>query len=133
MNLFTDTALLAFSHNFTSRHSKNSSREFIHSLGRSRLSRVSLYFFFLCPRRNIGHDRLSQLGTLLASKFLVHYTATNNRLHGIRESSRIIVFAIIEPEGLLIQIAEKMEGFNANVSSFDRSFSKDQKFSSPLV
>src|SRR2546430_15477112 len=53
------------------------------------------------------------------NQFGVGQPLANNRRHRSEETRAIIGFALVEPEYLLIQIAEQMEWFDADVRSSD--------------
>ncbi len=55
----------------------------------------------------------------LASQFGVSQTLVEHLAYEFATSLPIAIrFAIVEPKGLLIQIAEQMEGFDADIGSF---------------
>jgi hypothetical protein len=56
----------------------------------------------------------------------------DGRCH-LAESSAIVVFALVEPEGLLVEIGIKVYRINADVGSFEGPLQQTQKFSRLLV
>jgi hypothetical protein len=88
------------------------------------------YSFLLRLRRLPRHCRRRERFTLLrtlASKFRVAEAPAKDANCGFQESSRVIVFALVEAKRLFIQILDQVERLDVHVSSFQRPFEQTPK------
>lgn len=63
----------------------------------------------------------------------VGQTLADDALGRAEEAHPVGHLAVVEPEGLLVQVAEKVERLDADVGSLDRPLEERPKFSMPLV
>lgn len=60
-------------------------------------------------------------------QFFVGQPLSRNGLDGLNEPVSIFTLALVEPERLLVKIAEQMKRLNANIRAFDRTLQKTPK------
>jgi hypothetical protein len=68
------------------------------------------------PRFNF---RLCRKSVFAARQFEPRKPASGDASNRLQEPSLIVVLPLVEPEGLLIKVAEQVEGLNGNVGAFD--------------
>ncbi len=73
------------------------------------------------------------LASSLANQFRVRDAVTNNLLHDMAEPRRVSGLAVVITKRLLVDVAEQMEGLDADVSPMQPRLSKLEKFSIVLV
>lgn len=76
------------------------------------------------PRRRCGLAFSSRFLLLRADERIVSEAASGDRLRGLNEPLRIIIFPIVESVALLVQVSEKVERLNTNIGAFDRTLEK---------
>jgi hypothetical protein len=75
---------------------------------------------------------LRSRGNVLPDRVCVGEALANDAAHGVNQPAHGFGLPVVEPEHLLIEVAEQVERLNANVDALMPRFNRLQKFSSPL-
>src|SRR5688572_4957458 len=75
-----------------------------------------------CPRLCCGKLCLARLRQLRAGQRAVSQALVEDALEGDSEPRGVTKLALVETEGLLVQIPKQMERFNRHVGAFDGAF-----------
>jgi hypothetical protein len=74
---------------------------------------------FLRPRLSCGNDFSARLRNLRPGEAVVGETLADDALEGEREAGGVGATALVEPEALLVQVAEQVERLDGYVGAFD--------------
>lgn len=85
--------------------------------------------FCLRPRLCLRRSRKS---VVFASEFLPSQALADESSNGFQKPAFVVVLALVEPECLLVEVSEKVEGFNGNVSALDRPLEQAPEVFQPV-
>ena len=115
--VFTFLSRVGLRVGFAFRDRDDPARKVGQTLEGSRVRCLMGYGFFRRPLR--GDPSRRSGGRILTDQLTIGQATTGDRSKGNGEAVRIIALAVVEPEDLLIEVAEQMERFHADISPLD--------------
>src|SRR2546427_10385220 len=95
-------------------------------------SLLILHGFLRLPRPwRLARSRRHE-GAIQAGQMLIGQAFPENVADSFKESAAIIILPIVEPEGLLVEVAEQVERLDAHVGAADRPLQEAPEVLNPL-